>query len=83
MRVDEVNQTAGQTDVETTLPLSGMRLQSRAADRSFRVGHPAPDDIVTEASEDELLWRPVRARRHGRRSRQRRGRHGGGGVVHD
>lgn len=41
------------------LPLSGMQLQWRGRDRCFRVIHPRPEgEIVTEAGEDELLWRP-------------------------
>ena len=42
---------------ETVLPLSGMQLQWRAADRCFRVRHPGQDEAGTEASHDELLWR--------------------------
>jgi hypothetical protein len=41
------------------LPLSGMQLQWRGADRCFRVTQPQPGgEIVTEAGADELLWRP-------------------------
>lgn len=41
------------------LPLSGMRLQWRGSDHCFRVTHPQPGGgIVTEAAQDELLWRP-------------------------
>ncbi|WP_063057618.1 hypothetical protein [Nocardia sienata] len=41
------------------LPLSGIQLQWRGTDRCFRVTQPRPNgEIVTEAGEDELLWRP-------------------------
>ncbi|WP_433492642.1 hypothetical protein [Nocardia grenadensis] len=48
-----------ESDLESeVLPLSGMRLQWRGTDRCFRVTQPRPGgEIVTEAGEDELLWR--------------------------
>ena len=40
------------------LPLSGMQLQWRSTDRHYRVRHPTTGPVTTEASADELLWRP-------------------------
>lgn len=42
---------------EKALPISGLQVQWRAGDRCFRVRHPDPGHIMTEACEDELLWR--------------------------